>query len=53
MRVQAAVAVGNKTEDLLSRIVALEKHFDSRPSDVAEQRRRDQLRWYEAIFLLD
>ena len=50
MRSQGAVAVGNKIEGLLSRIVALENHFDSRPSDVADQRRRDELRRYVATF---
>ena len=35
--------MGNKISNLLSRIVALESCFDSRPSDVAEQRRRDDL----------
>ena len=42
-RSQGIVALGNKVEVLLPRIAALEKHFDSRPSDVAEQRRRDEL----------
>ncbi|KAF9645513.1 hypothetical protein BDM02DRAFT_3189660 [Thelephora ganbajun] len=36
-------AVRNKIEDLLSRIVALEEHFYSRPDDVEEQRRRSEL----------
>ena len=40
---QETAAVGNKISNLLSRIVALESCFDSRPSDVAEQRRRDDL----------
>ena len=35
--------MGNKLEILLPRVAALEEHFDSRPSDVAEQRRRDEL----------
>lgn len=35
--------VGNKIEDLLLRVVALEKSFDSRPNDVAEQRRRGEV----------
>ena len=35
--------MGNKVEVLLPRIAALEEHFDSRPSDVAEQRLRDEL----------
>ncbi|KAF9644920.1 hypothetical protein BDM02DRAFT_3190178 [Thelephora ganbajun] len=40
---QEAVAIGNRTENLLSRIAALEDHFYSRPHDVEEQRRRDKL----------
>ena len=40
---QESVAVGNKVEVLLSHVVALEECFDSRPGDVTEQRRRDQL----------
>ena len=35
--------MGNKLSNLLSRVVALESCFDSRPSDVAEQRRRNDL----------
>ena len=35
-----------KLEVILPRIAALEGHFDSRPSDVAEQRRRDELIQY-------
>ena len=35
--------MGNKIEVLLPRIAALEEHFGSRPRDVAEQRRRDEL----------
>ena len=49
MHLQETVAVGNKIEDLLSRIVALEECFDSRPDDVAEQRRRNELRWFVII----
>ena len=41
--------MGNKVEVLLPRIAALEEHFDSRPSDVAEQRRRDELIQYVTI----
>ena len=40
---QETVAVGNRISNLLSRIVTLEDCFDSRPSDVAERRRRDDL----------
>ena len=43
MHLQGTVA-GNKIEGLLSRTVALEQCFDSRPDDVQEQRRRDELR---------
>ena len=44
MHPQGIIAIGNKIEDLLSRIVALEQRFDSRTDDVAERRRRDDLR---------
>ncbi|KAF9643540.1 hypothetical protein BDM02DRAFT_1414393 [Thelephora ganbajun] len=40
---QETIAIGNRTENLLSRIVALEEHFYSRPDDVEEQRRRDKV----------
>ncbi|KAF9645847.1 hypothetical protein BDM02DRAFT_3262668 [Thelephora ganbajun] len=40
---QETVAIRNRTEDLLSRIAALEERFYSRPDDVEEQRRRDKL----------
>jgi len=43
---QGSVAVGNMIELLLSHIVVLEERFDSRPSDVAELRRRDELEQY-------
>ena len=45
-RFQESVAVENKIGGILSRVVSLEEHFNSRPSDVAEQRRRDDLIWY-------
>ena len=45
MHLQGTIAVGNRIEDLLSRIVALEECFDSRPDNVEEHRRRDELRW--------
>ena len=38
--------MGKKIENLLSRVVAVEERFSSRPSDVAEQRRRDELMRY-------
>lgn len=50
MLLQGAISVGNKVEDLLSRIVVLENHLDSCPSDVVEQRRRDELCRCVAIF---
>ena len=40
---QEIVAVSNRIKNLLSRVVALEESFDSRPSDVADQRHRDEL----------
>ncbi|KAF9646646.1 YVTN repeat-like/Quino protein amine dehydrogenase [Thelephora ganbajun] len=40
---QGTIAIGNKVEVLLSRIVALEERFDSRPDGVEELRRRDRL----------
>ena len=43
---QGAIAVGNRTEVLLSRVDAVEKHFDSRPDDLADQRRREGLKEY-------
>ena len=46
---QESAAAGNKIECLLPRIVALEERFNSRPSDVAEQRRRDELIQYATI----
>ena len=49
MHLQGTVAIGNKIENLLSRIVALEERFDSRPGDVAEQRRRDELIRYVVV----
>jgi hypothetical protein len=45
---QGAVVVGNKVENLLFRVVALEERFDSCPNDIAEQRRRDDLIGYVA-----
>ena len=41
--------MGNKVEVLLPRVAALEEHFDSRPGDVAEQRRRDELIQYATM----
>ena len=39
----------NRVANILSRIVALEERFNSRPSDVAEQRRRDELIRYATV----
>ena len=39
----------NRVANLLSRIVTLEEHFNTCPSDVAEQRHRDELIWYATI----
>lgn len=46
---QRTVAVGNKIEDVLSRIVALENQLDSQPGDIAELRRRDELIRYATV----
>ena len=53
MYFQGAVAVGNRVENLLSRVVELEEDFDSCPHDVAEQRRRSKLREYVTTFPSD
>ncbi|KAF9646638.1 hypothetical protein BDM02DRAFT_2989282 [Thelephora ganbajun] len=50
---QEAIAIGNKTEVLLSRIVALEERFDSCPDGVEELRRRDRLIRYAGIMHSD
>lgn len=49
IHLQESVAVGNKVENLLSRINALEERFGSRPDDVAEQRRRGKLIRYAML----
>ena len=41
--------MGNKVENLFSSVTALEEDFNSRPDDVAEQRRRDELIRYATI----
>lgn len=46
---QGFIAVRNKNEDLLSRIAALEKHFNSRPNDIPELRLRSEVIWYAPI----
>ena len=43
------LAVGRMIEDFLSRVTALENHFDVPPSDVTEQRRRDGVIRYATI----
>ena len=43
--------MNNRIENLLSRVVSLEERFNSRPSDVADQRRRDELIRYVTILL--
>ena len=43
---QGIIAVENSIKKFLPRIVTLEEHFDSRPGDVAEHRRREELIWY-------
>ena len=40
---QEIVTVSNRVKNLLSRVVALEERFNSRPSDVTDQRHRDGL----------
>ena len=39
----------NRVANLLPRIVALEERFDTRPSNVSEQRRRNDLIRYATI----
>jgi len=48
---QDTAVIGNKIEILLSHLAVLEARFATRPSDVAEQRRRSRLIRY-AIFPL-
>ena len=50
---QGSAAVGDKIKVLLSHVVALEDFFDSRPGDVAEQRRRDELIQYVVVLPLN
>ena len=40
---QGIPAVENRIKNLLSHIVAIEDHFDSRPGDVAELNRRSEV----------
>ena len=49
---QGSAAVGNRIKLLLSHVVSLEEYLDSRPGDVVEQRRRDELIWYIPLFPL-
>lgn len=46
---QEAVAIGNKIENLLLHVAALEALFTTRPGDVEEQRRRNELIRYVVI----
>ena len=41
----------NRIKNLLSSVVSLEERFNSRPSDVADQRRRDDLIRYVTVLL--
>ena len=41
--------IGNKAKDMVLCVDALEKHFDSRPSDVAQQRHRGEVIRYATI----
>ena len=43
--------MNDRTKNLLSRVVSLEERFNSRPSDVADQRRRDELIRYVTVLL--
>ena len=43
--------MNNRIKNLLSHVVSLEERFNSRPSDVADQRRRDELIRYVTLFL--
>ena len=43
MAFQGAVAVESSIKNIFPRIIALEEHLDSRPGDVAEHRRREEL----------
>lgn len=44
--------MANRIEILLSHVVVLEERLDSRPSDIAEQRRRDDLIRFVLVYLL-
>ena len=48
MHLQGTI-VGNKIENLLSRVVALEARFGTLPDDVEEQRRRRELIRYVVL----
>src|ERR1700753_1191186 len=45
------IAMNDRIKTLLSRVVSLEERFNSRPSDVADQRRRDESIWYVTVLL--
>ena len=50
---QETVVIGNRIENLLSRIAALEAVFAMRPGDVEEQSRRNELIRYAFAYPLD
>ena len=50
---QEVIAVGNRIEGLLSRMVALEARFATLPGNVGEQRRRHELIRYAILLLRD
>ena len=46
---QEITTIGNKVEDLHSRVVALEEQFDSHPGDVEELKRREEVISYAIV----
>ena len=46
---QEITPIGNKIEDLIVRVTALEQRFDSRPRDVEEQRCRSEVILYIVV----
>ena len=46
---QEITPIGNKIEDLIARVTALEQRFDSRPRDVEEQRCRSEVILYVVV----
>ena len=49
---QEVVSTETKIKILVGCITALDERFDSKPSDIAEQRRRKDLIWYAIVPLL-